>query len=69
MAKRFEPFTIRKHYGSKSGHDLADVHVSAKDGVANDFHFVHLGKFAGAGLVTVEAAAVEPRGKIKGESL
>jgi 2,4-dienoyl-CoA reductase-like NADH-dependent reductase (Old Yellow Enzyme family) len=39
---------------------------SAKDGVANDFHLVHLGKFAlgGWGLVMVEATAVEPRGRI-----
>lgn len=39
---------------------------SAKDGFANDFHLVHLGKFAlgGWGLVMVEATAVEPRGRI-----
>lgn len=39
---------------------------SAKDGVANDFHLVHLGRFAlgGWGLVMVEATAVEPRGRI-----
>jgi 2,4-dienoyl-CoA reductase-like NADH-dependent reductase (Old Yellow Enzyme family) len=39
---------------------------SAKEGVANDFHLVHLGKFAlgGAGLVMVEATAVEPKGRI-----
>jgi 2,4-dienoyl-CoA reductase-like NADH-dependent reductase (Old Yellow Enzyme family) len=39
---------------------------SAVDGVANDWHFVHLGQFAagGAGLVFCEAAAVEERGRI-----
>jgi 2,4-dienoyl-CoA reductase-like NADH-dependent reductase (Old Yellow Enzyme family) len=39
---------------------------SATDGVANDWHLVHLGKFAqgGAGIVFVEATAVEARGRI-----
>lgn len=42
---------------------------SAKDGHLTDFHLVHLGKFAlnGAGLVFVEATAVEPRGRITPE--
>jgi len=39
---------------------------SAKDGFPNDWHFVHLGKFAqgGAGAVFVEATAVHPHGRI-----
>src|SRR5690606_30329309 len=39
---------------------------SAVDGMAGDWHLVHLGKFAlgGAGLVFVEATAVEARGRI-----
>ncbi len=39
---------------------------SAVDGFVNDWHFVHLGSRAvgGAGLVIVEATAVEPRGRI-----
>ena len=39
---------------------------AAADGVANDGHLVHLGGFAagGAGLIFVEATAVEPRGRI-----
>ena len=39
---------------------------SAVDGVANDWHFVHLGQFAtgGAGLVFCEAAAVAEQGRI-----
>ena len=39
---------------------------SATNGVANDFHFVHLGRFAlgGAGPVIVEATAVQPEGRI-----
>jgi 2,4-dienoyl-CoA reductase-like NADH-dependent reductase (Old Yellow Enzyme family) len=39
---------------------------SADDGVANDWHLVHLGKFAqgGAGMVMTEAVAVVPEGRI-----
>lgn len=39
---------------------------SAEDGFANDFHLVHLGRFAlgGAALVFTEAAAVSPEGRI-----
>ena len=39
---------------------------SARDGVPDDFHLVHYGKFAmgGAGLVFVEATAVSPEGRI-----
>ncbi|MFO1487702.1 MAG: NADH:flavin oxidoreductase/NADH oxidase [Verrucomicrobiota bacterium] len=39
---------------------------SAEDGVANDWHLVHLGSRAagGAGLVIVEATAVAPEGRI-----
>jgi 2,4-dienoyl-CoA reductase-like NADH-dependent reductase (Old Yellow Enzyme family) len=39
---------------------------SCEDGLANDWHFVHLGSRAvgGAGLVIVEATAVTPEGRI-----
>lgn len=39
---------------------------SAEDGFANDWHYLHLGTRAvgGAGLIMVEAAAVEARGRI-----
>src|SRR5690606_4161295 len=39
---------------------------SARDGVPNEWHYVHLGSRAvgGAGLVIAEATAVEPRGRI-----
>jgi 2,4-dienoyl-CoA reductase-like NADH-dependent reductase (Old Yellow Enzyme family) len=39
---------------------------SAADGVANDWHYVHLGSRAvgGAGIVIVEATAVAPEGRI-----
>jgi 2,4-dienoyl-CoA reductase-like NADH-dependent reductase (Old Yellow Enzyme family) len=39
---------------------------SAHDGLANEFHFVHLSRFAlgGAGLILTEATAVSPEGRI-----
>lgn len=39
---------------------------SAQDGIPNDWHFVHLGKFAmgGYGLITAEATAVEASARI-----
>ena len=42
---------------------------SADDGAATDWHLVHLGSRAvgGAGLIIVEATAVEPRGRISPE--
>lgn len=44
---------------------------SAEDGVANDWHLVHLGSRAvgGAGIVMAEATAVEARGRISPEDL
>jgi len=61
--------------------ELRDVHVrnriavspmcqySSVDGFANDWHLVHLGSRAagGAGLVMMEASAVEARGRISPE--
>ena len=44
---------------------------SSEDGMANDWHFVHLGSRAagGAALVMAEASAVEARGRISGADL
>ncbi|TSA84510.1 NADH:flavin oxidoreductase/NADH oxidase [Deinococcus detaillensis] len=44
---------------------------SAEDGFANDFHLVHLGRFAlgGAALIFTEAAAVSPEGRISPDDL
>lgn len=44
---------------------------SAEDGLANDWHLVHLGSRAvgGAGLVMTEATAVEARGRISRQDL
>jgi len=62
----FQPLTIRSvtlrnHIGVSPM-----CQYSAEDGVANDWHFVHLGSRAvgGAGLVMVEATAVAPEGRI-----
>jgi 2,4-dienoyl-CoA reductase-like NADH-dependent reductase (Old Yellow Enzyme family) len=53
--------------------DFADVPVlgQQEDGVATDWHVVHLGSRAvgGAGLIIVEATAVEPRGRISPQDL
>lgn len=42
-----------------------------QDGIANDFHLVHVGQFAlgGAGLIIMEAAAVQPNGRISPQDL
>ncbi|MDV6374897.1 NADH:flavin oxidoreductase/NADH oxidase [Deinococcus arenicola] len=44
---------------------------SSHDGLANDFHLVHLGQFALAspGLIFTEAASVSPEGRISPEDL
>ena len=61
----FTPFQLR---GIEIPNRVAISPMSqyrAKDGFANDWHFVHLGRFAlgGAGLVFCEATAVEERGR------
>lgn len=62
----FSPFDIR---GTRFQNRIVISPMctySADDGLASDWHLVHLGKFAlgGAGTVFAEAAAVEPRGRI-----
>jgi 2,4-dienoyl-CoA reductase-like NADH-dependent reductase (Old Yellow Enzyme family) len=44
---------------------------SAQDGSASDWHMMHLGSLAmsGAGLLILEATAVEPRGRISADDL
>lgn len=61
----FSPFTLR---GQTFKNRVAISPMSqyrSKDGFANDWHMVHLGRFAlgGAGLVFCEATAVEERGR------
>lgn len=62
----FTPLTLR---GLKLKNRVAIspmCQYSARDGVAAEWHMVHLGRFAtgGAGLIFTEAAAVEERGRI-----
>lgn len=62
----FEPLTIR---GVKTRNRIVIspmCQYSAVEGVPNDWHVVHLGRFAtgGAGIVFTEATAVEARGRI-----
>jgi 2,4-dienoyl-CoA reductase-like NADH-dependent reductase (Old Yellow Enzyme family) len=44
---------------------------SAEDGQANDWHLIHLGNLAlsGAGLLIIEATAIEPEGRITSHDL
>jgi 2,4-dienoyl-CoA reductase-like NADH-dependent reductase (Old Yellow Enzyme family) len=71
MPHLFEPLTLR-------GLRLANrilvspmCQYSSVDGLANDWHFVHLGSRAvgGAALVFTEAAAVTPEGRISPDDL
>lgn len=50
---------------------MCQYSVFKEDGVATDWHLVHLGSRAtgGAGLIIVEATAVEPRGRISARDL
>ncbi len=65
MSQLFTPFTLR---GITFKNRIAVSPMSqyrSIDGYANDWHMVHLGRFAmgGAGLVYTEATAVESRGR------
>jgi 2,4-dienoyl-CoA reductase-like NADH-dependent reductase (Old Yellow Enzyme family) len=62
----FQPLTIRSVTLRNRIGVSPMCQYSADDGVANDWHFVHLGSRAvgGAGLVIVEATAVAPEGRI-----
>jgi 2,4-dienoyl-CoA reductase-like NADH-dependent reductase (Old Yellow Enzyme family) len=62
----FKPLTVRSVTLRNRIGVSPMCQYSAEDGVANDWHFVHLGSRAvgGAGLVMVEATAVAPEGRI-----
>jgi 2,4-dienoyl-CoA reductase-like NADH-dependent reductase (Old Yellow Enzyme family) len=47
------------------------MYASGADGLANDYHLVHLGRMAlgGAGIVIAEATAVEARGRVSSGDL
>lgn len=71
MSQLFTPLTLR---GLTLRNRIAVspmCQYSATDGVANDWHLVHLGGFAtgGAGLVIAEATAVVPEGRISPQDL
>jgi len=66
LSRLFEPIELR---GIRARNRIVVspmCQYSAKDGHVTDWHLVHLGKFAqgGAGIVFVEATAVEERGRI-----
>src|SRR5476651_484056 len=62
----FQPLTLRSVTLRNRIGVSPMCQYSAKDGLANDWHFVHLGSRAvgGAGIVIVEATAVAPEGRI-----
>ncbi|HEY4253405.1 MAG TPA: NADH:flavin oxidoreductase/NADH oxidase [Roseomonas sp.] len=62
----FTPFTLRKVTFRNRVVISPMCQYSAEDGIANDWHLVHLGRFAlgGAGAVIAEATAVVPEGRI-----
>jgi 2,4-dienoyl-CoA reductase-like NADH-dependent reductase (Old Yellow Enzyme family) len=62
----FDPIEIRKVKARNRIVISPMCQYSAQDGHVTDWHLVHLGKFAqgGAGIVFVEATAVEKRGRI-----
>ena len=66
MPHLFEPITIRGVTAKNRILISPMCQYSAIDGVVNDWHLVHLGKFAqgGAGMVMVEASAVTAEGRI-----
>lgn len=62
----FRPLTLRELTLKNRVVVSPMCQYSADHGVPNDWHLVHLGRFAlgGAGLVFTEATAVEPEGRI-----
>jgi 2,4-dienoyl-CoA reductase-like NADH-dependent reductase (Old Yellow Enzyme family) len=66
MSQLFESFTLRGVTLRNRIGVSPMCQYSSKDGLANDWHLVHLGSRAvgGAGLIIIEASAVEARGRI-----
>jgi 2,4-dienoyl-CoA reductase-like NADH-dependent reductase (Old Yellow Enzyme family) len=71
MSRLFEPLHLRTLVLPNRIAVSPMCQYSARDGLANDWHLVHLGGFAvgGAGLVMTEATAVQPQGRISAEDL
>jgi 2,4-dienoyl-CoA reductase-like NADH-dependent reductase (Old Yellow Enzyme family) len=66
MSQLFSPLTLRELTLRNRTVVAPMCQYSAKRGYANDWHFVHLGRFAlgGFGLVILEATGVNPEGRI-----
>ena len=66
MSLLFSPLTLRSLTLRNRTVVSPMCQYSARHGVANDWHLVHLGRFAlgGFGLVIVEATGVTPEGRI-----
>ena len=66
MSQLFSPLTVRGMTLRNRTVVSPMCQYSARHGLANDWHLVHLGRFAqgGFGLVIVEATAVVPEGRI-----
>lgn len=71
MTQLFSPLTLRQLTLPNRIAVSPMCQYSAKQGMANDWHLVHLGSRAvgGAGLVIVEATAVSANGRISPEDL
>lgn len=71
MSQLFQPLSLRQLTLPNRIAVSPMCQYSAKAGMANDWHLVHLGSRAvgGAGLVIVEATAVSPDGRISPEDL
>jgi len=71
MATLFEPLTLRGLTLPNRIGVSPMCQYSARDGLAGDWHLVHLGGLAqgGAGLVMTEATAVSPEGRISPRDL
>lgn len=71
MTSLFSPFTLRSLTLRNRIAVAPMCQYSSEDGLANDWHFTHLGSRAvgGAALVLTEAAAVEARGRISPQDL
>ncbi|MFA7229007.1 MAG: NADH:flavin oxidoreductase/NADH oxidase [Melioribacteraceae bacterium] len=71
MSKLFSPLKIRDVEFKNRVFMAPMCQYSAKDGMTNDWHLIHLGTRAagGAGLVLAEATAVSPEGRITPDDL
>lgn len=71
MSHLFSPLTIKSITLRNRIGVSPMCQYSAKDGIPNDWHLVHLGSRAvgGAGLIIAEASAVEARGRISPDDL